>query len=188
MTKAKLTPKELEVVRQSAEGFTEKQIAHNMNISKKTVEWHKWKFYRKTGCGCIADLCRFAMRAGLVSLFLALALFVRAGVPGPNGTFRIWFSWLAPTNQPPSQLTWRLYGTTNAALPTNQWTLIATIPFSNTVTVGNRMYYTNFVTPGTWFFTMTTSNNANFWAESFFSDAASTPPPPPVLNDLQLNP
>ena len=119
-------------------------------------------------------------------LSLLLALVSVAGVPGPNGTFRLTFSWDVPTD--PASLIWRLYGTTNAALPTNQWTFISLIAPSNTVQTAGRLYYTNYVVPGDWFFTMTASNAAGFWGTSFFSSAAETPPAPPVLNNLQLNP
>jgi DNA-binding NarL/FixJ family response regulator len=61
-----LTPREQEVVKLVAEGFTNKQIAETLVISEKTVERHRANILEKLGMRDRVDLTRYAIRHGLV--------------------------------------------------------------------------------------------------------------------------
>lgn len=62
-----LTRRELEVVRHLANGETNKQVAEGLSISIKTVEAHRSNIMRKLRFSRLADLVRWAVRAGLVN-------------------------------------------------------------------------------------------------------------------------
>jgi len=66
--KPRLTQREQEVLRLIAEGNTTKQTAHCMHVSVKTVETHRRQIMKKLETQSIADLTKFAIREGLVSL------------------------------------------------------------------------------------------------------------------------
>lgn len=51
-----LSPRELEVLRESKNGACTKQIAEQLNISVRTVETHRYSIYRKTACNNIDEL------------------------------------------------------------------------------------------------------------------------------------
>ena len=61
-----LTPRELEIVKLVAEGFTSEEIAETLGISKKTVEHHRSHILEKLGMRDRVDLTRYAIRRGLV--------------------------------------------------------------------------------------------------------------------------
>jgi DNA-binding NarL/FixJ family response regulator len=61
-----LTKREQQVVQLAAEGHTNKQIAHLLNISQKTVETHRASIMRKLEFSSPADLVRYAIRNKLV--------------------------------------------------------------------------------------------------------------------------
>jgi DNA-binding NarL/FixJ family response regulator len=61
-----LTPRELEIVKLVAEGFTSEEIAETLVISKKTVEHHRSHILEKLGMRDRVDLTRYAIRRGLV--------------------------------------------------------------------------------------------------------------------------
>jgi DNA-binding NarL/FixJ family response regulator len=61
-----LTGREREVVQLVAEGHTNKQIAHLLNISQKTVETHRAAIMRKLKLSSGAELVRYAIRNKLV--------------------------------------------------------------------------------------------------------------------------
>ncbi|HEY1887723.1 MAG TPA: response regulator transcription factor [Roseiarcus sp.] len=61
-----LTPRELEVVQLIAEARSNKQIAHLLRISVKTVETHRSASMRKLDIRNTADLVRYAVRKGLI--------------------------------------------------------------------------------------------------------------------------
>ena len=61
-----LTKRELEVVQLVAEGHTNRQMAHLLNISPKTVETHRASINRKLNLSAPADLVRYAIRNKLV--------------------------------------------------------------------------------------------------------------------------
>jgi len=62
----KLTEKELELLRWLALGLTYKQAAEKMNISVKTVEFHRSGITDKMGKRSIADLTRLALSWGII--------------------------------------------------------------------------------------------------------------------------
>ncbi len=64
--KAKLTPRELEIIKLYAQGKNKFEIADILCISPKTVETHKNNIFKKLGLHSIADLVRFAHENGLV--------------------------------------------------------------------------------------------------------------------------
>jgi DNA-binding NarL/FixJ family response regulator len=63
----RLTPRQRRVLQQVAEGHSAKQIAACLNISTKTVEYHKKGIMQALGLRSTADLVRYAVKHGLVS-------------------------------------------------------------------------------------------------------------------------
>ncbi len=61
-----LTPRELEVVKLIAEGYTSDEIADELVISRKTVDHHRGHILEKLGMRNVAELTRYAIRRGLV--------------------------------------------------------------------------------------------------------------------------
>ncbi|HSF08569.1 MAG TPA: response regulator transcription factor [Nitrospirales bacterium] len=61
-----LTPRQREVLQLIAEGRSTKAIATLLNISPKTVEFHKAKFMETLGMHTIPELTQFAVACGLV--------------------------------------------------------------------------------------------------------------------------
>jgi DNA-binding NarL/FixJ family response regulator len=61
-----LTPREDEVIKLIAEGYSSKEIADALTISLKTVERHRSNILGKLGMRDRTDLTRYAIRAGLV--------------------------------------------------------------------------------------------------------------------------
>lgn len=61
-----LTPREREVVKLVAEGYTNKRIAETLIISAKTVERHRANILEKLGMRDRVDLTRYAIRHGLI--------------------------------------------------------------------------------------------------------------------------
>ena len=63
--KARLTPREREILKLIARGMTTKEIAARLFISIPTVETHRANLMTKTGGRNVASLVRFAIEAGL---------------------------------------------------------------------------------------------------------------------------
>jgi DNA-binding NarL/FixJ family response regulator len=63
-----LTPREREVLQLLAEGMAAKEIAGHLNVSVKTVETHRRNMMEKLGMRSIAELTKYAVREGLVSI------------------------------------------------------------------------------------------------------------------------
>ena len=61
-----LTPREKEVVRLVADGLVNGAIAERLYLSVKTVERHRSNILTKLGLHSGVDLCRYAIRTGLV--------------------------------------------------------------------------------------------------------------------------
>jgi DNA-binding NarL/FixJ family response regulator len=59
-----LTPRLQEVLRLVADGLSTKQIAAHLNITKKTVEFHRGRLTTKLGIRAVALLARYAVRVG----------------------------------------------------------------------------------------------------------------------------
>ena len=63
-----LTIKESEVLQLIAEGKATKEIAAHLSISVKTAEKHRQNIMDKLGVHSIADLTKYALREGMISL------------------------------------------------------------------------------------------------------------------------
>lgn len=63
-----LTPREREVLCESARGFSVKEIASNLQISENTVKTHRKNLLQKLAVHDVVALTHFAVRNGLVSI------------------------------------------------------------------------------------------------------------------------
>ena len=61
-----LTPRLQEMLRLIADGLSTKEIAAHLNISKKTVEYHRRRLANKLGIQAVALLTRYAVRVGAI--------------------------------------------------------------------------------------------------------------------------
>lgn len=61
-----LTPRELQVVKLIAEGYTSEEISRQLVISRKTVDHHRASVLDKLGMRNVAELTRYAIRRGLL--------------------------------------------------------------------------------------------------------------------------
>ena len=66
--RAELTPRQREVLQLVAEGHTIKEVAAILNVSSRTVEFHKTNLVKVLGLSTTAELTQYAIRRGLVSL------------------------------------------------------------------------------------------------------------------------
>ncbi len=62
-----LTPREREILQRVAAGETSRQIALALNLSAKTVEWHRGNLMNKLGLRSVAELVRYAVEHGLTA-------------------------------------------------------------------------------------------------------------------------
>ena len=65
---ASLTPRQREVLQLLAEGRSAKEIAASLEISARTVEFHKYQMMETLGLHTNAELIHFAIKHGLVEL------------------------------------------------------------------------------------------------------------------------
>jgi DNA-binding NarL/FixJ family response regulator len=63
-----LTGRQREVLQLLAEGLSTKQVAIQLHLSVKTVETHRQALMKRLGLTGVADLTKFALREGLVTL------------------------------------------------------------------------------------------------------------------------
>ncbi len=63
-----LTPRQRDVLKMIAEGFSTKQIAKVMNISAKTVETHRALLMERLNIHDVAGLVRYAIKIGLIEI------------------------------------------------------------------------------------------------------------------------
>jgi DNA-binding NarL/FixJ family response regulator len=63
-----LTPRQLDVLRMIAEGYSTKEIARALNISVKTVETHRALLMQRLDIHDVAGLVRYAIKTGLVKM------------------------------------------------------------------------------------------------------------------------
>jgi len=61
-----LTLRQREILRLLSEGLSAKQIAGKLNISQRTVEFHKYRMMESLGAKTNADLIHFAIKHGIV--------------------------------------------------------------------------------------------------------------------------
>lgn len=64
---ALLTLRQTEILRLVASGRTTKEIARDLGISPKTVEFHRSRLMERIGVHDVAGLTRFAFQNGVVS-------------------------------------------------------------------------------------------------------------------------
>lgn len=64
----RLTPRQREVLQLVAEGRSRKEIASILNISVKTVEFHKGKLMRELNLQTVADFTRYAIEHGVITV------------------------------------------------------------------------------------------------------------------------
>lgn len=62
----KLTPREIEIVRAAADGFSIKRTAGDLGISHKTVQNHRRKIIWKLSCGNITNAVALMIRGGCI--------------------------------------------------------------------------------------------------------------------------
>lgn len=67
-SKSRLSSREMEVLCQFAEGLSAKEIAEKFDISKRTVEVHKAKIFKKLGIHNTAELIRYAVKHNLIKI------------------------------------------------------------------------------------------------------------------------
>lgn len=67
LDKRQLSDREIEVLRALAEGRRAREIAEQLGISAKTVETYRARIQLKLGIDNLAELVRFAIRAGITS-------------------------------------------------------------------------------------------------------------------------
>ncbi len=63
-----LTPREREVLTNIAEGYTNRQIAHKLTISVKTVDRHRENIMRKLHLHSRVELVKYAIEKGLLTI------------------------------------------------------------------------------------------------------------------------
>jgi len=64
-TTRSLTPRQRDVLQLLAEGYSTKEIATILNISFKTVEYHKYRMMEDLGIKNLAELVRYAVKHGV---------------------------------------------------------------------------------------------------------------------------
>lgn len=65
---AKLTPRQREILQLLAEGLSAKEVAAKLEISARTVEFHKYQMMETLELQNSAELVHFAIRQGIVSI------------------------------------------------------------------------------------------------------------------------
>lgn len=63
-----LSAREIEVLKQIADGYSTKEIAFNLQVSTKTIESHRQNVMAKLKIDSVAELTKFAVREGLTTL------------------------------------------------------------------------------------------------------------------------
>jgi DNA-binding NarL/FixJ family response regulator len=64
----KISPRQREVLQLIAEGKSAKQIASILNISTKTVEFHKYKMMEQLAIKTSAELIQYAVKQGIIAI------------------------------------------------------------------------------------------------------------------------
>jgi DNA-binding NarL/FixJ family response regulator len=64
----KISPRQREILQLLAEGKSAKEIASILNISTRTVEFHKYKMMEQLNIKTSAELVQYAVRNGIISL------------------------------------------------------------------------------------------------------------------------
>jgi len=61
-----LTPRETEVLRLIALGFTSSEISERLHLSRRTIDAHRRRIHRELGLGKRSELVRYAMARNLI--------------------------------------------------------------------------------------------------------------------------
>lgn len=61
-----LTDREMEIVKELCEGKTNKEIANQLKVTTRTVDFHRANIYAKTKSRNVAELVKYAIRHGVV--------------------------------------------------------------------------------------------------------------------------
>jgi len=69
-----LSGREIEVLKFICAGYSNKQIANDLNLSPDTIKWHRNNLMRKTNTNNAMDLLRFAVQCNIVDLNESLAI------------------------------------------------------------------------------------------------------------------
>jgi two-component system response regulator NreC len=64
----RLSPREREVLRLTAEGYRSAEVGRRLSISAKTVDTHRARLMRKLGLGHRSELVRFAVNTGVLDV------------------------------------------------------------------------------------------------------------------------
>ena len=62
-----LTLRQREVLQMLVDGCSAKEIAATLNVSPRTVEFHKYRIMEELGVHTVAELARYAVKSGLVN-------------------------------------------------------------------------------------------------------------------------
>jgi len=65
---ARLTPRQREVLQLLAEGLSSKEVADRLNISARTVEFHKYRMMQELNLRTSAELIHYAIKHGIISI------------------------------------------------------------------------------------------------------------------------
>ena len=65
-----LTNREREVLQLIAEGVSTKNIAKELYLSAKTIEWHRSQLMKKLHLKSVADLVKYAINEGLTCAYV----------------------------------------------------------------------------------------------------------------------
>jgi len=68
VAKSKLTPRQREVLQLLAEGYSMKKAADVLNVTPRTIAFHKYRIMENYGLKSTAEIVQFAIKQGLVSL------------------------------------------------------------------------------------------------------------------------
>jgi DNA-binding NarL/FixJ family response regulator len=63
-----LTPREVEVLRLVAEGYSNQAIAEQLGLSRKTVDVHRTNLMRKLDLHDVTEIVKYALRHGIITL------------------------------------------------------------------------------------------------------------------------
>jgi DNA-binding NarL/FixJ family response regulator len=66
--RVKLTPRQREVLQLLAEGLSTKEVADKLNISARTVEFHKYRMMQELNLSTSAELIHYAIKHGIISI------------------------------------------------------------------------------------------------------------------------
>jgi DNA-binding CsgD family transcriptional regulator len=138
-----LKPREIEIVRRLSEGQTVKEIALELGLSPKTIEFHRAKAQGKIGTNSVALLTRWALKTGITSLALLVCV-AWSPVPMPSKAPTLAAALVPKGEVVP--LGWdlpnersdgiRIYASSNKVA----WRLVATVEWTNRCDVSNVFY------------------------------------------------